>query len=90
MKRLIAFFVSCTEIAMLNYSPWKTALIWFTVFVSVIIALPNAFPDEQLAGWPSWIPKNKMTLGLDLQGRFTPDAEGGTGRCDQGAIADDR
>ena len=53
---------------MLYISRWKTILIWLTVAVSVVIAMPNFFSNEQLASFPSWIPSKKVTLGLDLQG----------------------
>jgi protein-export membrane protein, SecD/SecF family len=42
--------------------------IWLTVLVSVIVALPNMFSDEQLERFPSFLPTKKVTLGLDLQG----------------------
>ncbi len=53
---------------MLYFSRWKTFFIWFTVLVSVLVALPNLLSDEQLEALPSWMPSNKVTLGLDLQG----------------------
>ena len=53
---------------MLHFARWKTVLIWLSVVVSLVLALPNFFSDAQLAKLPAWLPKNKMTLGLDLQG----------------------
>jgi SecD/SecF fusion protein len=53
---------------MLYYSRWKTIFIWFVVALSVIIALPNVISDKALSELPSWFPKHKITLGLDLQG----------------------
>ncbi|GEO84891.1 MULTISPECIES: protein translocase subunit SecDF [Alphaproteobacteria] len=53
---------------MLYFSRWKTFFIWFTVLVSVLVAMPNLFSDEQLRALPSWVPAKKVTLGLDLQG----------------------
>ncbi|MET3612546.1 SecD/SecF fusion protein [Rhizobium aquaticum] len=53
---------------MLYYSRWKSIFIWLVIAVSVIIALPNAISDKTLSGLPSWFPKHKITLGLDLQG----------------------
>ncbi|MCO6178097.1 protein translocase subunit SecDF [Ciceribacter sp. RN22] len=53
---------------MLYISRWKTILIWLTVAVSVVIAMPNFFSNGQLASFPSWLPSKKVTLGLDLQG----------------------
>lgn len=53
---------------MLYYSRWKTIFIWLVIAVSVIIALPNAISEKTLSELPSWFPKHKITLGLDLQG----------------------
>lgn len=53
---------------MLYFSRWKTIFIWFTVLVSVLVAVPNLLSDEQLEALPSWMPSKKVTLGLDLQG----------------------
>ncbi len=53
---------------MLYFSRWKTLFIWFVVAMSVVVAAPNLFSDEQLAEFPSFLPTKKVTLGLDLQG----------------------
>jgi SecD/SecF fusion protein len=53
---------------MLHISRWKTAFIWLTVLVSILVAIPNVFSDETLKSFPSWLPTSKVTLGLDLQG----------------------
>jgi SecD/SecF fusion protein len=53
---------------MLYISRWKTLFIWLTVALGVLVALPNAFTDEELEAFPSWLPTHKITLGLDLQG----------------------
>jgi SecD/SecF fusion protein len=53
---------------MLHVSRWKTLFIWLTVAVSLLLALPNVFTDEELDALPSWFPHQKVTLGLDLQG----------------------
>ncbi len=53
---------------MLYISRWKTLFIWSVVALGVLIALPNAFTDEELDAFPSFLPTQKITLGLDLQG----------------------
>ena len=53
---------------MLYFSRWKTIGIWLAVALSVIFAAPNLIPQHVLATWPDWVPKQQMTLGLDLQG----------------------
>ncbi len=53
---------------MLYFARWKSILIWLTVAVGVVLALPNALNSDILAKLPDWAPKSKITLGLDLQG----------------------
>ena len=53
---------------MLHFSPLKILIIVLTCLAGVITAAPNLFSKEQLATWPSWVPKNQIPLGLDLQG----------------------
>ncbi len=53
---------------MLYFSRWKTVLIWLATFVSIVVAMPNLVSDATLKDLPSWVPKSKITLGLDLQG----------------------
>ena len=42
--------------------------ILLAVTIGVFMALPNLFSKETLDGLPDWMPKNKVSLGLDLQG----------------------
>jgi len=53
---------------MLHFTRWKTILIWLTVAAGVLFASPNLIPRHVLDALPSWVPKQQMTLGLDLQG----------------------
>jgi preprotein translocase subunit SecD len=53
---------------MLYFARWKIIAIVAVCLAGVLFALPNLFTKEQLASWPSVLPKNQMTLGLDLQG----------------------
>ena len=65
---------------MLHIALWKRILIWGTVAVGLLLAMPNAFyskvetyndavavgqPDE---GWVDWLPSGLVNLGLDLRG----------------------
>jgi preprotein translocase subunit SecD len=52
----------------LDFPLWKRALIWLTIIVGCVFALPNLIPAKQLLKWPSFVPTNQVTLGLDLQG----------------------
>src|SRR5208337_480742 len=53
---------------MLYFQTWKLVLILGTCLLGVIFALPNAFSPEMLARWPSFVPKQQVSLGLDLRG----------------------
>ncbi len=53
---------------MLHFSPIKIALIVLACVVSVLFALPNFFSKETVAGWPNFLPKKQMAMGLDLRG----------------------
>lgn len=53
---------------MLNFTPWKTAMIWLVTLASLIFAMPNVIPASVMDSLPTWVPRTAMTLGLDLQG----------------------
>lgn len=53
---------------MLNFSPFKMALIALTCLVSLLFALPNFISKETLKEWPGFLPKQQLALGLDLRG----------------------
>ena len=53
---------------MLHFARWKVVLILLAVFVGALFALPNTLSDATLKTFPDFMPKQKLTLGLDLQG----------------------
>jgi preprotein translocase subunit SecD len=53
---------------MLALSRWKVILVVLAVLFGVVFTLPNALPQSTLDSLPSWMPKQKLNLGLDLQG----------------------
>ena len=53
---------------MLYFTRWKTILIWLSVIAGLLFAAPNLVNQSALDALPDWMPKQKMTLGLDLQG----------------------
>ena len=53
---------------MLQVSSWVRILVAVVVLAGIIIALPNALPQSVLDKYPHWLPRNTVTLGLDLQG----------------------
>jgi len=53
---------------MLYFSRWKSVSIWLVVLLGVLFALPNLMSESVRNSMPDWLPKQPMTLGLDLQG----------------------
>jgi len=53
---------------MLQFTPVRTAIIILVAVLGIAFAVPNFFSKDQLATWPSALPHQGMTLGLDLQG----------------------
>ncbi|MFL5237820.1 MAG: protein translocase subunit SecD [Rhizomicrobium sp.] len=53
---------------MLQISTWLRVLIGMILLVGLLIALPNAIPENVRAKFPKWLPANTVSLGLDLQG----------------------
>ncbi len=49
-------------------SPWKLASYGLVIIAGLLLALPNVLPDSTLSKWPSWLPDQKVSLGLDLRG----------------------
>jgi len=54
--------------SMLYFSRWKIISILLVVLAGLSYSAPNLLSKETLAKLPSWLPSQKMTLGLDLQG----------------------
>ena len=53
---------------MLYYSRWKTTLIWLAALAGIVFAIPNVLSQNTLDALPDWVSKDRLTLGLDLQG----------------------
>src|SRR5688500_11733850 len=51
-----------------QFSPIRTAIILLVSVLGILLAIPNFFPKETTGNWPSILPHQGMTLGLDLQG----------------------
>lgn len=49
-------------------SKWKLVLYGLIVAIGSLVALPSLFSSEQVAGWPEWLPRKQVALGLDLRG----------------------
>jgi len=53
---------------MIQISRWKVIAIAISVVFGVLFTLPNVVPQSTLDRFPSFLPKQKLNLGLDLQG----------------------
>jgi SecD/SecF fusion protein len=53
---------------MMQISSWSRAITLLVLLAGIVIALPNALPASVLARLPNFLPKNTVSLGLDLQG----------------------
>ena len=53
---------------MLQIPTWSKVVTALVVLAGILIALPNALPNNFLKTLPGWLPKNSVSLGLDLQG----------------------
>ena len=53
---------------MLYFSRSKTLLIFLTIGIGLLFALPNFFSKDSLNSFPNFFPSQQVNLGLDLQG----------------------
>jgi len=49
-------------------SPWLVTTYLVIIFLGFLVALPNVVPQSTLDRLPSWMPHNRVSLGLDLRG----------------------
>ena len=52
----------------MDFPKWKEALIICVCVLGVLFALPNILPESTLSRLPSWMPSQRVYLGLDLRG----------------------
>ncbi|MDR2723769.1 MAG: protein translocase subunit SecD [Holosporaceae bacterium] len=52
----------------MNFPKWKEMLVIFICALGLVFALPNILPQRFLNMFPSWLPDQKVNLGLDLRG----------------------
>ncbi|WP_137151756.1 protein translocase subunit SecD [Devosia sp. FKR38] len=52
----------------MQFSPIRTAIIAFVALMGVLFAVPSFLPQTVRDAWPSFLPKQTVVLGLDLQG----------------------
>src|SRR6187551_1031551 len=52
----------------MQFSPVRTAIIAIVALLGVLFAVPSFLPQNVRDAWPSFLPKQTVVLGLDLQG----------------------
>ncbi|MEN2980141.1 protein translocase subunit SecD [Tistrella bauzanensis] len=53
---------------MLHFAKWKTVLIIAICLIGVLFTAPNLIGRQTLDSLPDWLPKQRISLGLDLRG----------------------
>ncbi|XWN34065.1 MAG: protein translocase subunit SecD [Devosia sp.] len=53
---------------MLHFARWQIVLIILVVVLGILAVMPNLVPRSWTEALPSWMPKDRIVLGLDLQG----------------------
>ncbi|MCF3933060.1 protein translocase subunit SecD [Acuticoccus sp. M5D2P5] len=53
---------------MLHFARWQSTAIVLVIIVGIFAVIPNLVPTSWVSGLPSWLPKERIVLGLDLQG----------------------
>lgn len=52
----------------LDFPKWKIWLVLLVTIAGLVSAVPNFFPADTVAKWPSWVPRAQLNYGLDLSG----------------------
>lgn len=53
---------------MLDFPRWKTISIWLIIILGLVFSIPSMVPEKTVESWPSFVPKERVNLGLDLAG----------------------
>src|SRR6185312_7637484 len=53
---------------MLHFVRWKQIAIVLSVLLGIALVIPSFFAKETVAGWPWFVPRAQINLGLDLRG----------------------
>jgi preprotein translocase subunit SecD len=53
---------------MLDFPRWKVWAISLTILLGILFAIPSLLPASAMERYPSWLPKSRISLGLDLAG----------------------
>ena len=52
----------------MKFTPFRAIAVILVTLLSILAVLPNFVSDETVAGMPDFLPKDRVVLGLDLQG----------------------
>ncbi len=52
----------------MQFSPIRAAIITVVALLGILFTIPSFLSKDALEAWPSWLPKQTIVLGLDLQG----------------------
>lgn len=53
---------------MLQLPRWRVIVVIVATLLAILFSVPNVIPASTLATLPSWVPAQRLNLGLDLQG----------------------
>jgi preprotein translocase subunit SecD len=53
---------------MLRFECWKVCTIIGLCLLGGLFAMPNFFPEATVRAWPNYMPKSRVSLGLDVTG----------------------
>jgi preprotein translocase subunit SecD len=53
---------------MLDFPRWKIWSVTLLCLVGIFLAVPSLLPGQAMQKWPSWLPAERINLGLDLAG----------------------
>ena len=53
---------------MLDFPRWKVWGVSLLCLIGIVMAIPSFVPASQVASWPGFLPKTRISLGLDLAG----------------------
>ena len=56
------------EPKMLQFSPFRAFIVSIVTLMGILFVLPNIVSEQTMSKFPDFMPKNKIVLGLDLQG----------------------
>lgn len=53
---------------MVHFTRWKAGLVLAIAMFAIVTALPTFLPSSALHHWPSWLPNDRLHLGIEYTG----------------------